>query len=134
MRFLLLVLLTLLSSPALAETPQAIVERLDVTSFSNSTGPRQVEGLHTFTDYGFTQVEAQGQTVRLTEPEGGWVFTVTVLDERNGRLRLCVADKAENGGSYDTVSAIEVVEGATGLLHATANRVNHPDCEERGGE
>jgi hypothetical protein len=62
------------------------------------------------------------------------VFTITVLDTRRGRLRLCVADKAENGGSYDTVKAIEVVEGATGLLHATASRVNHPDCVERGGE
>ena len=134
MRFLLLLALVLMPLPALAEEPRAVVERLDVTSFPNSIGPRREEGLHTFADYGFTDVVVDGQAVRLTWPEGEWVFTVTVLDERNGRLRLCVADKAENGGSYDTVSAIEVVEGATGLLHATANRVVHADCKERGGE
>jgi hypothetical protein len=120
--------------PVAAEGPRTVAERLDLTSFPNSTGPRQDEGLYTFADYGFTEVESDGQVVRFTEPEGGWVFTVTVLDTRDGRLRLCVADKAENGGSYDTVEAIEVVEGASGLLHATANRVNHPDCVERGGE
>jgi hypothetical protein len=132
MRLILAAALSLLSVPAFAETPQAIAERLDLTSFPNSIGPRRDAGLFTFADYGFTVVEANGQTVRFNEPEGGWVFNVTVLDTRNGRLRLCVADNAENGGSYDTVSALEVVEGATGLLHATANRVNHPDCVERG--
>ncbi len=126
------VALALLAFPASAEEPQAVAARLDMTSFPNSIGPRRSEGKFTLADYGFTQVEADGQAVRFTEPEGGWIFTVTVLDERVGRLRLCVADTAENGGSYDTVKAIEVVEGATGLLHATANRVNHPDCVERG--
>lgn len=132
MLFILAAALSLLSAPAFAEAPQAIAERLDVTSFPNSIGPRREAGRFTLTDYGFTLVEANGQMVRFTDAEDGWTFTVTVLDERRGRLRLCVADKAENGGSYDVVKAIEVVEGSTGLLHATANRVNHPDCVERG--
>ena len=127
-----LAVVALTSFPALAEEPREIAERLDVTSFPNSTGPRREDGLFTLADYGFTDVAVDGQTVRFTDPEDGWVFTVTVLAGRKGRLWLCVADKAGNGGSYDTVKAIEVVEGATGLWHATANRVVNSDCEERG--
>ena len=132
MRLVLAAALSLLSVPALAETPQALAERLDLTSFPNSTGPRRDVGLFTFSDFGFTAVEADGPVVRFADPEDGWTFIVTLLEPRNGRQRLCVEDKAENGGSYHTRHAYEVVEGRTGLVHATATRVTDPKCVALG--
>ena len=129
MRVLLALVLSLLPLPALAEPPQSLGDRLDMTSFPNSVGPRREEGLKTLADYGFVATGDDGTTYE--EDDGSWRFVVTPLASGDGRMLVCVEDQALNGGSYHTRHALELVEDASGLLRATAGPVTHPDCAER---
>lgn len=131
MRVGLVLALSIWSLPALAESPQAIGERLDMTSFPNSVGPRLEDASRTLADYGFTKIVVDGETVRFIEPDDSWLFAIRVLDTPPGQIVLCIEDKAQNGGTYHIVQGLEVSEGVDGLLHATGDRATHPDCAER---
>lgn len=128
MRATLLVALSLASFPALADPANSLGERLDMTTFPNSLGPRREEGLRTLADYGFAASE---DGVTYIEGDGSWRFVLTPLADKEGRILLCVEDEALNGGSYHTRRAYELMEGVTGLLAAVPGRVSHPDCAER---
>jgi hypothetical protein len=131
MRPLLALPLLLAAVPVHAETAQNLGERLDMTSFPNSIGPRREDGARTLKDYGFTKVQIEGETVRFLEPDESWVFAVRPLATTAPQMALCIEDQALNGGSYHIVEALEVTEGTDGLLHATGNDISHPDCAER---
>jgi len=115
-------------------TPLAIAQALDVSSFPNSTGPRRQEGARTLADYGFTEVEVEGDTVSLFEPDRSWVFAVRVIAAEAGTATLCVTDRALNGGSYFTVRPLVVVADETGLLVATGAMPDLPECPRIGGD
>ena len=55
--FALAALIATAPSHATNGAAQQIIERLDLTSFSNSVGPRRIPGKTSFADYGFTTVE-----------------------------------------------------------------------------
>jgi hypothetical protein len=112
-------------------SPVRVAELLDLTSFPNSTGPRREGALRTFRDFGFSDVERDGDSIRAFEGGRTWMIALTVLERNDERLLLCVVDQALNGGSYFAVAAVEVVLGADELLHATGLEVRHPDCVER---
>ncbi len=111
-----------------AVDPVAIATKLDVTSFANSLGPRRKEGLRTFADYGFTQVVRDGSAAVFEAADKSWTFRVTLLDRSDKAMKLCVLDRALNGGSYFSVKPIEVAPGKDGLYRATGNPVADPDC------
>jgi hypothetical protein len=108
--------------------PVAIATKLDLTSFPNSTAPRRKDGLRTFADYGFTQVTRDGTAAALEMPDKSWTFRVTLLDRSDKVMKLCILDRALNGGSYFSVKPIEVAQGKDGLFHATGNPVTDPNC------
>ncbi|MBB4097720.1 hypothetical protein [Sphingomonas kyeonggiensis] len=108
--------------------PVEIATKLDVTSFANSLGPRRKEGLHTFADYGFTQVARDGNAAVFELADKSWTFRVTLLDRSDKTMKLCILDRALNGGSYFSVKPIEVAPGKDGLLRATGNPVADPNC------
>jgi hypothetical protein len=128
MRAALLIGLSLLPLPASAEQAASLGERLDMTTFSNSLGPRHEKGPATLADFGFVASE---DGITHTEADGSWRFVLTPLTSQDGRILVCVEDEALNGGSYHTRRAYELIEGATGLLAAVPGGVSHPDCAER---
>ncbi len=88
---------------------QFVVDRLDVTSFPSSIGPRREKNKTSFKDYGFTKREIKGNEVVLEEEGGGWKFTVAVLKRSDQGILVCIADRAVNGGSYNTQGPLFLV-------------------------
>ncbi|MDH4745182.1 hypothetical protein OMP43_14270 [Sphingomonas sp. CBMAI 2297] len=111
-----------------AADPVAVATKLDITSFPNSTGPRRKEGLRTFADYGFTSVARDGNAAVLDAADKSWTFRVSILDRGDKAMKLCILDRALNGGSYFSVKPIEVTQGKDGLFRATGNPVADPNC------
>lgn len=111
-----------------AADPVAVTTKLDITSFPNSTGPRRKEGLRTFADYGFTSVARDGNAAVLDAADKSWTFRVSILDRGDKAMKLCILDRALNGGSYFSVKPIEVAQGKDGLFRATGNPVADPNC------
>ena len=111
-----------------AADPVAVATKLDITSFPNSTGPRRKEGLRTFADYGFTSVARDGNAAVLDAADKSWTFRVSILDRGDKAMKLCILDRALNGGSYFSVKPIEVAQGKDGLFRATGNPVAAPNC------
>ncbi|MBA16270.1 MAG: hypothetical protein CMN73_07925 [Sphingomonas sp.] len=128
-----LLMLALPQDALLAETSMfdatEVAERLDVTSFPNSIGPRREADKHRFADYGFTEIADDAGTAELTSADGEWVFRIRVLGASGDTIRICVLDRALNGGSYFTVKPVEISEGDDGLFHATGREITSPDCQ-----
>ncbi|MDB5457573.1 MAG: hypothetical protein JWP92_3158 [Caulobacter sp.] len=126
--------LAVLAGPAAAAPPSAreVVDRLDMTSFRNSIGPRRSPTLKTLADYGFTQREETSFSVTVLQADGGWMYDVGVLSTEGDRTVICVTDRALNGGSYYSVVPVEVTPGPDGLLRATGRALTDPRCERPG--
>ena len=112
--------------------PAAVAGMIDVTSFPNSIGPRREDGLKTFADYGFTDIELVDGTVELYEDDRSWMFGITVLKASDGQLVLCVLDKALAGPTYHTQDATAFQAGEGGLLVAIGEKIEDPACPHIG--
>ena len=116
------------SSPHVAiETD--VIEKLDLASFRNSTGPAREAGKHSFSDYGFTVVHsAQGRTY-LEPTDGSWEMGFEILRSSPDSLDLCFFDIARNGGSYRSQSALLVRRKSSGRWTANEVEAGFPDCQ-----
>jgi hypothetical protein len=112
--------------------PIEVAGIIDVTSFPNSIHPRLGEGLKTFGDYGFTDIELVDGTVELYEDDRSWMFGITVLKASDGQLVLCVLDKALAGPTYHTQDATAFQAGEGGLLVAIGEKIEDPACPHIG--
>jgi hypothetical protein len=105
-----------------------VVGMIDVTSFPNSIESRRDEGLTTFADYGFTDIELVDRTVNLYEDDRSWMFGITVLGASDDQLVLCVLDTALGGPTYHTQDAMAFQAGDGDLLVATDGKIEDPAC------
>ena len=110
---------------------RSMLQRLDATSFDNSTGPRREPGRHTFADYGFTQVTGfpDGWSY-AAEADGSWTIGVLVLDDAPRRKLLCFAECARDG-TYRSTTVVEAVPSTGDLWRATGRTVVRSDCAVR---
>ncbi len=106
-----------LDASTLAYTVSTVVEKLDVTSFRNSIGPRRQGGKHTFRDYGFVLIQSGDRRAVVREAGGPWEFIITLLGSEP--VTICLEDKARNGGSYHTQHAYVLTPAEDGLLQAS---------------
>lgn len=127
---LALIFAAIIALPATAPlTPDiaTIAAQLDMTSFRNSTGPRRQDGLVTPADYGFTEIETGDGIVTLTRPDESWLLSLRLLDDAEP-LAVCITDRAQNGGSYFTVTAYALtLDGA--FYKAGEPLPERPDCQ-----
>ena len=77
-----------------------IIEKLDITSFPSSIGPRREPGKTFFKDYGFDSTRTTDRTADLETMEKDWIFHFDVVDISDSGIVICLTDKAQNGGSY----------------------------------
>ncbi|WP_206518557.1 hypothetical protein [Stakelama tenebrarum] len=108
--------------------PAEVAQRLDVTSFPNSITPRREPEKSSFADYGFTQVTREGDAVALQPENGRWVFRIRLLGATGDTLRICVLDRALDGGTYFTVAPIEIAEDDDGIFRATGREITSQEC------
>lgn len=131
-------LLALVAAPAAAagDVRDAVVARLDLTSFPNSVGPRRVAGRHGFADYGFTQVRRTADGADLYAADRGWMMGFRILAATPTRLRLCFVDRGlrrpqdMRGPSYDTRTALVVTRTRNGPWPAHVVPGGMPGCAD----
>lgn len=102
---------------------EAVLQRLDLTSFRNSTGPARSPGLRYPRDWTFTDLSV-GEGVARLERQGDWAISLRVLRKDPDGLVVCFTDRALNGGSYNAQEALLVVpDGAGGFRAADAELI-----------
>lgn len=104
--------------PTTADAIDAVIAKLDLNSFPNSTGPRRQAGKHSFADYGFTEVEKRSDGATLTSTGGGWVMAFRILSASQKAIKLCLVDQGRmrpgdvRAPSYDARSALIVTRAS----------------------
>ncbi|RZI98536.1 MAG: hypothetical protein EON90_12975 [Brevundimonas sp.] len=109
-----------------------ILQRLDLNSFPNSTGPRKVAGWKYPADWSFTVLREEGGSAVLERP-GAWAMSLRIIRRTEDGIIVCFFDHAQNGGNYSARSALRIVgDGAGG--YRVAEEVEDPTCEPLPGQ
>ena len=120
-----------MSGQPATEVGAELVEKLDLASFRNSTGPRREAGKHRFADYGFAVAERSGTRTGLTSANGDWDMGFDVLNVTDTSVTLCFFDMARNGGTYRATSALLVKRDGSSLWKASEMPAGLPGCASR---
>ncbi|WP_137405466.1 pesticin immunity protein [Sphingobium sp. MP9-4] len=129
-----LVIVTMLASSTVVvggvtnKAVTSIVASLDLTSFPNSTGPQRASGKKTFSDYGFNVIEKDMRSAHLEKGSHEWEMSFDVLSRADHQMTICFRDRARNGGSYNTVSALSLSKSSEGMWIARQLKGGVPDC------
>ena len=133
---LLLTIFGLTVTPVRAAEPKKtalLLKRLDLASFRNSTGPRRKVGKRTPEQYGFVKSSVRNQAAVLTEADGSWAISLSIIGEKLGHNLVCFEDEAENGGQYATKQVLDLTLGQDGLYEAKEQAAT-ADCPARPGQ
>jgi len=95
---------------------QQIIDKLDMTSFRNSIGPRREEGKYTLKEYGASKISFNGKIAVVHTQDDSWQYTITLLDEES---KICFEDQAMNSGSYHSQNAYILIEDKSGFFKAS---------------
>lgn len=85
---------------------QFIADRLDVTTFRSSLGPRRSPGMRHFSDLGMKPTKVEDKRIEFDSED--WVFHITVLErsDKNGDgiedLVVEIRDRSKKGSYQDT--------------------------------
>lgn len=130
--FLSLIVLTLGQTGTAQPTAAEILQRLDLNSFPNSTGPRKVDGWTYPADWSFTEASEADGVATLTNPRV-WSISLMVIRHQEDGTIVCFVDDAQNGGSYLSRVALRVT-GDTQTGFRAVDRVSDPSCEPVPGQ
>jgi len=97
------------AAPGKTDTVDSIIAKLDLTSFPNSVGPRRTEGKKSFADYGFVPTDTDAKGAVLTA-EFRWDMSFTILSSTDKEVHICFWDRALNGGTYNSTSALSLTK------------------------
>ena len=112
-----------------------VIKHLDLTTFRNSVGPRQVSGKKTFADYGFSPVEKTVNGAKLVHDDKGWMMGFSIISADPTSLRLCFYDRglARPGDlrapSYNATSALLVSKSRRGMWAAKQVPEGFANCQ-----
>lgn len=88
---------------------QFIVDRLDVTTFRSSLGPRRSSGMRYFSDLGMKPTKVEDKRVEFDSDD--WLFQITVLERADKNsdgiedLVVEIRDQSKKG-SYQVASTL----------------------------
>jgi hypothetical protein len=112
---------------------QFVVEKLDATSLTPVLKPKKEKGKKTFAEYGYS-------TKRINEKEalvesGGRSLRLTVLEQSQKGIYVCVSEPGENGGQPKAQSVVLVKRKDPGaLLKGRVSWKEFAACPVIGGE
>ncbi|NBB63298.1 hypothetical protein GVN18_28935 [Pseudomonas sp. ODNR1LW] len=116
-----------------APAAEAILQRLDLTSFRNSTGPAGSPGLKYPRDWTFTDLSVEDDVARL-DRKGDWAISLRVLRPVSDGVVVCFMDRALNGGSYNARQALLVAPDGEGGFRVVDEDLSEPGCEPLPGQ
>lgn len=87
---------------------EAMISKLDMTSFANSIDPGRTAGKRTLAQYGFTELSTFDDGWAYAKmADGSWEFGIFVLTDGSRTKQLCITDTAVGGGTYRATISIE---------------------------
>ena len=99
---------------------EAMISKLDMTSFANSIGPGRTVGKRTLAQYGFTELSTFDDGWAYAKmADGSWEFGIFVLTDGDRTKLLCVTDTALGGGSYRATTGINAKLQPDGFWRST---------------
>jgi hypothetical protein len=113
-----------------------VFERLDLSSFGNSTGPRRRPGQRFFRELGIHPNKVSDTEAASNGEE--WSYSVQILGKADYNkdgvvdVLVCFHDIAQNGGSYFTRNpyVLQLIDGrAIALLYADDSRAEAAGCK-----
>lgn len=116
-----------------------IFERLDISSFRNSTGPRRRADQRTFKDLGISPNRVSD--VEAASDDKGWLYSVRVLGRadynKDGvqEVLICFRDVAHDGGTYRSMDhfVLQLIDGrAIALAFNDESRAEAEGCKREG--
>ena len=111
---------------------QFIVQKLDLSTFRNSLGPRRQPGMRLFSDFGLQPRTQANGIIEFQDAE--WYYKVKVLGRGDYNwdgledLMICFTDQSLQG-TYRTDTPLLVTRySKDGLLIAVAYEIDHDSC------
>ena len=117
-------------------TTSQVLADLDLTSFRNSTGPSRLPGRKHPRDWSFLTSTTANHRALLTSRLDGrddWVISLRVIRRSSDGIIACFYDRALNGGSYNTASAIRIVPTVHGY-RVVEQGLNETTCPAMPGQ
>ena len=113
---------------------QFVVEKLDVTSFPSTIRPKPAKGKKTFGDYGYLTQKVDDKEAILTAPENSSQIALSILEESQSGIYVCVRGKAP-GQSSALVQRVYLLRAANGggLLKGREASKEFEGCPVIGG-
>lgn len=109
-------------------------DKFDLASIRSSFGPRRQPEQRTFADFGMVPSKADDDTLVFDLP-GDWYYELKILGRRDVNrdgiedLLVCLVDRAQNGGTYHTATALLVTRYAPdGFAIALSYSLNDKRC------
>jgi len=125
---------SLASSTSLQDVSAAhILQLLDLTSFQNSTGPSRDAGRRRPRDWFFTQMNVADGVATLERPND-WALSLRIIRIKPDGVIACFQDRALNGGSYATQSALRVVGDSLAGYRVAEEGLVEPTCSTLPGQ
>lgn len=110
-----------------------ILLRLDLTSFRNSTGPARAAGLKHPRDWSFTELATADGVATLERPRD-WAISLRIIRWTPEGVIACFGDRATNGGSYATQSALRIVSDGLAGYRVADDAVSEASCPPLSGQ
>ncbi|MDV3482152.1 MULTISPECIES: pesticin immunity protein [Sphingobium] len=110
---------------------ESVIDRLDLTSFPNSIGPRRVAEKKTFSEYGFIVIKKTASGAYLELDSHRWEMSFNVLSAKDGRMTVCFGDRALGGGTYNALSALSLSKTTDGMWIAKQLKGGLPNCRNK---
>lgn len=114
---------------------QFLAGNLDLASIRSSLGPRRLQALRTFSDFGMKPSKATDDALVFESP-GDWLYELSVVgrsdvnDDGIEDLEVCFIDHALNGGTYNTSQGLLITRySADGYAIALSFSLDDGLCE-----
>lgn len=108
---------------------QFVIDKLDVTSFGNSIGPRRESGKTSFRDYGVVARTVKDNEAHLEEADGNWNFYITILKRTDSGIYICFEDRGAFPSTYHTVGPLLLTRpDSKSLLKAAQTKAAFKNC------
>jgi len=118
-----------------ASEVDGVIKNSDLTSSSNSVGPRRLPGKSTFADYGFVRVKRAIAGVEVVRDDKSWLMGFRIVSANPTSLRLCFYDRALGRPgdvfvpTYNTTSALFISKTQRGAWTAKQVPAGFTNCK-----
>jgi hypothetical protein len=108
---------------------QFVIDKLDLTSFPSSIGPRRAEGKASFQDYGAFPRKVSEDEADLALKDESWWYRIAILKRTDSDIFACFEDRATYPARYHTQNVLWLLRpDSQSMLNAEISKIAFDDC------